>query len=199
MKKCINVDSYVCANTNTNTPVMDNTVSKKIIMVGTANRYQMKKLTEKKELPKNRVLVKQWNLDSVYFTHEKQLHLLEHDSKDFPLIYKEIERKIQGYKHQDMDKKIIIDHTKIVSLQSVISMLLDSRMTCHYCRNKVFILYELVRENAQWTLDRIDNRLGHNIDNIVISCLQCNLKRRCCDKDKFLMTKQLKIVQGEKV
>ena len=53
----------------------------------------------------------------------------------------------------------------------------------------------MARENYQWTLDRIDNDQGHNIDNILISCLECNLKRRCRSKDKFLMGKQLKIMR----
>ena len=29
-----------------------------------------------------------------------------------------------------------------------------------------------------WTLDRIDNNIGHNRDNVVISCLACNLQKR---------------------
>jgi hypothetical protein len=51
----------------------------------------------------------------------------------------------------------------------------------------------MVRENKQWTLDRIDNNLGHNEDNVVIACLECNLKRRRTNQSKFLFTKQLKI------
>ena len=51
------------------------------------------------------------------------------------------------------------------------------------------------RENRQWTLDRIDNDIGHNHNNIVISCLECNLKRRRKSKDAFVFTQQLKIVK----
>jgi hypothetical protein len=46
-------------------------------------------------------------------------------------------------------------------------------------------------------LDRINNDLGHNNDNVVISCLECNLKRRKKSKDSFLFTKQLKINRQE--
>ena len=28
----------------------------------------------------------------------------------------------------------------------------------------------------QWTLDRIDNNIGHSKENVVICCLKCNLK-----------------------
>ena len=55
------------------------------------------------------------------------------------------------------------------------------------------ILYKDVREKLQWTLDRIDNDVGHNSDNVLIACLHCNLGRRKIDADDYLFTKQLKI------
>ena len=48
----------------------------------------------------------------------------------------------------------------------------------------------------QWTLDRIDNDQGHTYDNVVIACLECNLQRRRTNSDKFLFTKQMKIVRS---
>jgi len=59
----------------------------------------------------------------------------------------------------------------------------------------MLILYEIVRESLQWTLDRIDNAVGHNKNNVLIACLHCNLKRRKQSKDAFLFTKQLQIVK----
>ena len=41
----------------------------------------------------------------------------------------------------------------------------------------------------QWTLDRIDNNLGHNSDNVLISCLECNLKRRRMNMERFQFSK----------
>ena len=55
------------------------------------------------------------------------------------------------------------------------------------------MIYDDCRQNNQWTLDRIDNSCGHNIDNVLISCLECNLKRRDMDKDKFYFTQNLQI------
>jgi len=69
-------------------------------------------------------------------------------------------------------------------------------LKCHYCNEKTYILYDLVRETKQWTLDRINNDIGHNTDNVLISCLDCNLKRRRTSKDAFLFTKQLTIVKS---
>ena len=58
------------------------------------------------------------------------------------------------------------------------------------------LLYKIVRDSQQWTLDRIDNSLGHTYTNIVICCLECKLKRRTQTRKKYLFTKQLKLVKS---
>ena len=75
--------------------------------------------------------------------------------------------------------------------------MVESKMKCFYCRNDMYLIYKNVRQMNQWTLDRIDNSLGHNSNNVVVSCLECNLKRRNTDKDKFLFTKRLNIKKEE--
>jgi hypothetical protein len=70
-------------------------------------------------------------------------------------------------------------------------------MKCHYCACETYLLYEFVREMKQWSIDRIDNDLGHNIDNYHLACLDCNLKRRRRTDEKFLFTKQLNIVKKD--
>ena len=57
----------------------------------------------------------------------------------------------------------------------------------------MYLFYKQIRDKKQWTLDRIDNSVGHNSDNVIISCLECNLKRRTTEMDRFTFTKQLKI------
>ena len=153
----------------------------------------MKKVTQKKAPPKKRVLVETWNLDTTYYTRETQLAILQKKT-EFPRFFQEIERKIQGYKHQDVEKKVL-DSENVVCLGDVLYLLSECAMTCHYCKQNIFVLYEMARENCQWTLDRIDNSEGHNRGNVLISCLECNLKRRCRSKDKFLMGKQLQITR----
>jgi hypothetical protein len=59
----------------------------------------------------------------------------------------------------------------------------------------VLLLYENNREEKQWTLDRLDNAIGHTKDNVVISCLKCNLERRCLNDEKFLFTKQMRLIK----
>ena len=63
--------------------------------------------------------------------------------------------------------------------------------------SEIYILYEIVREMKQWSLDRINNDIGHNVGNLVVACLDCNLKRRCRTKEKFLFTQQLCIVKKD--
>ena len=165
---------------------------KKIQIVGGANRYQIKKLTKEKAPPKKRVIASKWDLDPDHFTAEKQLSLLEQDVD--PLIKTEIDHKISAYKQQDLVKKIFIPD-EFITFDYVKQMILNCKLSCHYCKGSMLILYENVREMNQWSLDRINNFLGHNVDNVVISCLKCNLNRRNLNSDKFLFTKQMTIVR----
>jgi hypothetical protein len=165
---------------------------KKIHIVGGANRYQIKKLTKEKAPPKKRVIASKWELEPDHFTAEKQLSLLEEDAE--PLIKTEIDHKISAYKQQDLVKKVFIPD-EFITFDYVKQMILRCKLSCHYCKGSMLILYENVREMNQWSLDRINNFLGHNVGNVVISCLKCNLNRRNLNSDKFLFTKQMTIVR----
>ena len=189
---------------------LNENTEKKIILQGTNNRYQMKKAT-KTQLDKERKRknVEQWDLPSEFYTYEKQREILstlstfslKTKSKNSDPIYKifiqQIERKIASYKQQDVEKKKFEPAKTIISYENVLSLLLETNGKCFYCNEEVFVLYEKVREEKQWTLDRMNNDLGHTMDNVMLACLQCNLKRRCQSKDGFLFTKQLKIVKKE--
>ncbi len=109
---------------------------------------------------------------------------------------REIEKKISSYKQQDI-KKDIFDINRLISLNDTLLKLKDSELKCCYCEEPVKILYRIVREPKQWTLDRIDNDDCHSCDNTVIACLECNLKRRVIDKDKFEFTKKMKLIKRE--
>jgi hypothetical protein len=69
--------------------------------------------------------------------------------------------------------------------------LVQCELSCVYCRNPTMVLYEYVREPKQWTLERIDNSLGHIFDNVQIACLTCNLRRRTMKQERYLLTKQM--------
>lgn len=111
-------------------------------------------------------------------------------------MYQQINKKIYGYKQQDIIKKLF-DETKFINIQTIINKMIDTELKCYYCNNEMLVLYDISREMKQWSVDRIDNDRGHNIDNFYLACLECNLKRRRRNDEKFLFTKQLKLVKKD--
>jgi len=101
-----------------------------------------------------------------------------------------IHTKIASYRHQDV-LKAKFSETEFVDMEYVLQRLLDCKLTCFYCKGPVRILYEYVRESTQWTLERIDNSLGHNRGNVEIACLKCNLSRRCMFYERYKRTKEM--------
>ena len=178
--------------------------SKNVSIVGTNNRYQIRKLIQEKEICQRKIFKK---IDMLKYSHEEQKNILSklnyevsnnHDTsnEDCVLFIKEIKNKLSSYKQQDFLKKIF-DDMQFISLENTIELLQSSNLECHYCSQQIHILYEIVREQMQWTLDRIDNDKGHNKNNVVISCLKCNLNRRRTSKDAFMFTKNLNIIKTD--
>jgi hypothetical protein len=174
---------------------------KNINIVGTNNRYLIKRANRVKNLPKMRAIINKYNLPIENFSFDRQIFLLNEiniktieNNKEKEIIIKEINNKINNYKQQDQIKKHF-DENNFITFELLIKSLLECNMKCYYCNCEMYILYENVRELSQWTVDRIDNTKGHNKDNFVLSCLNCNIKRRNKSSDKFLFTKQLNIVK----
>jgi hypothetical protein len=144
---------------------------------------------------------KQWNFTKDEITYENQYRLLENlhatwtptttrDKSNCAIILSQIKNKMRSYKEQD-SKKNIYDPLKFVSLPFVLDKLNTCNMKCFYCNRVVHLLYEYVREPTQWTIERIDNKFGHNCDNVEIACLTCNLRRRTMYYERYLTTKQM--------
>jgi hypothetical protein len=130
-------------------------------------------------------------------SHNIQIEMINklYMSVDFELknvMLRELETKRNSYKQQDI-KKDKYDESLFISLNDIIEMLVGCKLKCHYCNCHVKIIYKMARDEKQWTLDRIDNDDGHSHVNTIVSCLDCNLKRRCINKDKFVFTKKLSI------
>jgi len=161
---------------------------KKIIITGKHNNDKLNE-TEKKAL--------RINVNYKEPEHCEQIKLINNNYMNVKsemdiFVKREIEKKINGYKGQDIKKRIIC---KLISYEEIFEKLVISRLLCNYCKKKVKVLFEEVRDVSQWTLDRINNDLGHTKENTVICCLKCNLERRCLDSSKFEFTKQLKITK----
>jgi len=188
-----------------NIQVNDNTNNeKKISICGTNNRYMMKKVLQENKINKKRLESDIWNFPDDYFHYENQYIFLNEiynnnfksTNKITEVIMKQISKKISGYKQQDLLKKRY-NETEFLDFENVINKLLDSELKCYYCKSNLLILYDIVRETKQWSVDRINNDVGHNKNNFHISCLDCNLKRRNKTDKNFLFTKQLNIVKKE--
>lgn len=189
--------------TNLNEVVSETEVTnemKKVIFTGTTTKYQMKKVYEKKEKDKKKkVETNTWGLNESELLFQTQLQVLKdiHNSsfnKLSFLVVSHIKTKISSYKHQDILKDIFLE-PEFVNFDYVIDLLNSCELKCHYCSCEMYLLYEFVREMKQWSLDRIDNDVGHNKNNLVVSCLECNLKRRRTNKDAFFITKNLTITK----
>ena len=110
--------------------------------------------------------------------------------KSFSIIDKNIIKKLNSYKQQDT-KKEIYNEDQFISKNSVIELLVSSKLVCEYCNCNMTMFPEKVYQANQWTLDRIDNDIGHNEGNIIISCYKCNIQRRKMDKDRFQEGKKI--------
>ena len=199
-------------------PLLDtdeNTSKKRIILTNSDKNTNIKNIQKKEKEKKMRVETNTWGLETEDLAFETQLELLRQISESFvktkennaikdtndikeitnkerQMIITHIKTKISSYKQQDILKKKFSTQD-FVSYSDVIGLLSESNMKCYYCSCETYLLYEIVREMKQWSLDRINNDIGHNKNNLVICCLECNLKRRRTNKDAFFFTKNLKI------
>lgn len=176
---------------------------KKVCIFENKQNTHTKKINKTK-IERKRVETLKWDFDKKYYLHENQVTCIETIKKNnyvyndtiTKIILQQIHRKIYGYKQQDIIKNKL-NNDLFITLQCIIDRMLNCNLKCYYCCENMNVLYDISRENKQWSVDRIDNSKGHNIDNFYLACLECNLKRRTRNDNKFLFTKQLKIVKTD--
>jgi hypothetical protein len=160
-------------------------------------------LEEEPDEIKNRKVTENWTFDETSLSYENQyLNLClidENENDESPSqsqieIRRQINYKIHSYRSQDL-KKNKYDESLFVNYDYVVSLLREKNMKCFYCKENVMLLYNAVREDKQWTLDRMDNSKGHNRGNVEIACLLCNLRRRTMYHERYVFTKQLNVVK----
>ena len=214
----INVDNNVNETTNTNT-------NKQIFIPPPVKKRETASRKKEPTLPaapKKRMITatKRWDFQPHEHTLEYQLSLLvelrdwwityegkplnaqrviprtpaENPNQRVQLVKQLIHSKWYGYRAQDIEKDLFcID--RFINEIDMVDLLIDSRLLCFYCRKEMQLLYEHVRETLQWSIERIDNKKGHDRGNVVIACLGCNLRRKTMYYERFRMTKQLHIVR----
>ena len=130
-------------------------------------------------------------------TQESQILLLLQVQSDYPsdaakLLLSHLKTKQSGYRSQDTTKNFY-DPERFIQIQELVSLLIHSNLSCFYCKKWTTLFYENVREPRQWSLERLSNAEGHNRDNVVIACLECNMRRRTMYYERYIATKQLKV------
>ena len=169
---------------------------KKITIEGNSN---IKKVIPE-QYDSTRKDIKKNEIEDYLLEHNKQIEIinklyLDDVNNDEKLIIKFINNKLNSYKQQDV-KNNIYGEKFFIKADKVIELLVGCKLRCFYCNTNVFLIYKEIKDKNQWTLDRINNDMGHNNDNVVISCLDCNLKRRNQNMNKFLFTKKLNIIKN---
>jgi hypothetical protein len=105
-----------------------------------------------------------------------------------------LKQKYSSYKSQDKQSHKY-DPLQHITYEQMIEKIYFSKLKCYYCDCNLSILYNKKRLGSQWTLERLDNNLGHYASNTCISCLDCNLKRRTDNYEYFKKSKQTTIVK----
>lgn len=108
----------------------------------------------------------------------------------------EIRRKLASYRAQDVARgRAVAEGNQEPDVDGTITRLLGCGRRCYYCDKPTKVLYGKARAPNQWTLDRLDNTVGHTIKNTVIACMACNLRRRRQSAEAFKAVKQMRIVR----
>ena len=133
--------------------------------------------------------------DESYEPHVQLTAIQEGTGELYIIIKKQLNTKLQGYRAQDHLKNMYVEG-EFMDMENTLRLLKECELRCFYCKNPVKVLYKISREGCQWTLERIDNDYGHNKTNVVIACLDCNLRRRTMYHERFAFTKQLVITKN---
>ena len=150
------------------------------------------------------------NILELYDNYDKQLDCIVNiqniESYQKQHILQALKKKLASYKQQDIKKGYhdsvdsadyadFHDYANFITLENIIEKLISCSMKCYYCNNNTHILFKNVREESQWTLDRLNNYDEHSNINTIICCLKCNLQRRRKNSTKFKFSKQMGVIK----
>lgn len=64
-----------------------------------------------------------------------------------------------------------------ISFTDLCKMILDSDVKCNYCNITMSLIHEGDRPPTTLTIDAVYPMYGHRVDNTVLCCLQCNIRK----------------------
>ena len=168
-------------------------MEKKILITGKRN------IDSFSNKDKKRLESEKWKNKELLLDNKKQTNILnklylKEEYEGIKTVQRSINKKIKGYENQDI-KKDKLNKKKLIKYDDLLEILVISKLKCYYCKCDCLLMYDNVREKKQWTLDRLNNDEGHNRDNVVVSCLECNLKKGTIDDKKFKFAKQMRIIK----
>ena len=190
-----------------------NNSMKKIDIIGKRNQDKMKQMADPEAIIERKVSKNRGGAgltDNVYETDQSLvLDMLKASVADKSLgvsaapssspspssasvlayVIREIDTKRKAYIYQDKHHNIY-DPRYTITTDRIVELLVSADLLCHYCREICQVAYKESMCRRQWTLDRTDNNYGHNDANVVIACLECNLKRGTMNAERFRMGKQ---------
>ena len=85
-----------------------------------------------------------------------------------------IQEKLIGYMYQDKKKGREFD----LSVDVIFALKDSQKDKCATCHIEMKFKWDKPGDILQWTVDRLDNNLGHIKGNVRLTCLECNRNHR---------------------
>jgi len=183
---------------------------KKIDIQGKRNQDKMKQMDDPEAVIERKTTKNRMILPDQFYTSDQSLGLIllkeyvansslgvmptnlmidPDNARLLSYIIREIDTKRKAYIYQDKHHEIY-DPRFSITTDRIVELLVAAELLCFYCREICQVSYKEAMCRRQWTLDRTDNNYGHNDANVVIACLDCNLKRGTMDAERFRQGKQ---------
>ena len=106
------------------------------------------------------------NLDNIYVC------LTENMKQNKYIVRSAIKRKINAHKIEDNKKEREYDDNDFVDIHFVCSKFDAQNGRCARCLNEIILDYK-PKDECQFSINRIDNRLAHIKSNCELTCLKC--------------------------
>lgn len=114
--------------------------------------------------------------DNVIVTTEKD-PLFDADANEQKNISKKVQNSTQSDKKKlDWNGTGKLDHIGNITPESILNLLREQHYKCYKCGDEVLTYSYIPFCSYQFSIDRLDNTLPHNVDNVRISCYFCNCK-----------------------